>query len=110
MHKEVLKIARIANDLSQKELANLTNLSPTYISELENGRKNINLKTLGKLSIAFNLKPYEFMALNEYYESLISEKEPLKVYQLVLLRTLKLYIQKENMYQEEPQTTYTKKK
>ncbi len=110
MHGKVLKIVRIANDLSIKELAKLSNISASFISEIEKEKKGLNITTFKKICIGLNLKPYEFMTLNEYYESLIGEVEPLKVYQLVLLRTLKLYIEKENKPKEELQTTYTKKK
>jgi transcriptional regulator with XRE-family HTH domain len=47
--------------LSQEDLAGLCELDRTYISGIENGKRNIPLTTLFKLAKAFNLKPKELL-------------------------------------------------
>ncbi|MGL5330195.1 MAG: helix-turn-helix domain-containing protein [Peptostreptococcaceae bacterium] len=39
---KTLKIARIKKDLTQKELAELTQMSPATINQIEKGSKSIN--------------------------------------------------------------------
>lgn len=45
--------------LSQEQLAALSKLHSTYISDLERGTRNISLETIQKLSNALDIEPYE---------------------------------------------------
>ena len=56
-----LRKIRNSYSYSQAELATLSGLHLTYISMLENGRRNPTLQTLEKLAIAFNMTTWEFV-------------------------------------------------
>jgi putative transcriptional regulator len=45
-----LKIARIKKGLSQKELAKLAGISPATVSKAENGKINLRIDTIKKIS------------------------------------------------------------
>lgn len=45
-----LKIARIKKNLSQKELAKLAGISPATVSKAENGKINLRIYTIKKIS------------------------------------------------------------
>jgi len=52
---ESLKQQRTARSLTQEELAQLANLHPTYISQIERGKRNITLTAIQKLSSALEI-------------------------------------------------------
>lgn len=91
---EVLKVARVAHDMSIKELAEKSSVSASYITELENkNKKNPSLNKLEKIVANFDLSLSELFEIDEYHDSIIGTKEELRVYQLLLLRTLKVCIE-----------------
>ena len=53
---KAIKEARIQKGLSQKELASLVGIKQPDISKIEDGKKNITLKTLSALSGALKIK------------------------------------------------------
>ena len=67
---EVIRIARIANDLSAKELAQLVGKSSTIISNLEHNKSRVSFDTFKKISKALNLRPHQLMELVEKYSEL----------------------------------------
>lgn len=52
---EILKLVRIAQDLSPKEVADRMNVRSSYITDVERGDRNPNLKTLDKYCTALNI-------------------------------------------------------
>lgn len=50
-----LKKIRQNKNLSQEELADLSNLHRTYISSVERGIKNISIDNIEKLAVALNV-------------------------------------------------------
>ena len=52
---ENIKILRRRNNWSQEDLADICGLHRTYIGSVERGEKNVTIKTLIKISNAFNL-------------------------------------------------------
>jgi transcriptional regulator with XRE-family HTH domain len=58
---ESLRKIRSAYDFSQAELAELTGLHVSYISMLENGKRNPTLHTIEKLATAFGISASEFV-------------------------------------------------
>jgi len=99
MISEVLRVVRIANDMSIKEVSNNSNVSVSYISEIEkNKHNNPSIYTLEKICMAYNLKVSDLLSLDEYHESIIGLKEQLKIYQLLLIKTLDLYNEKEKEF------------
>lgn len=61
-----LKTRRLAKLLSQEDLAIASNLSRTYISDLETGKKDPSLFTVCKLSSGLKIKPSAFIAEVEH--------------------------------------------
>jgi len=49
---EAVKRQRQKLDLTQQEVADLANLSRSYISEIENGKENISLENAEKIAVA----------------------------------------------------------
>ena len=56
-----LRKIRNAYGYSQSELAALTGLHLTFISMLENGKRNPTLQTIEKLATAFGMPTWEFV-------------------------------------------------
>ncbi len=52
---ERLRELRIEKGWSQETLANLADIDRTYIPGIENGKRNVSLVIIEKLSIVFNM-------------------------------------------------------
>lgn len=90
---KALKVARIARDYTTRKVAEYAQVSPSYISDVENGKKRLTLNTLKKLSSAYNISASQMVELIEYCESLeTSEENELRKYQLALIKVLKMYL------------------
>ena len=50
-----LKNIRIELDITQEKLSELSELHTTYISDIENGKRNISMKSLEKIIIGLNI-------------------------------------------------------
>lgn len=62
---EVIRRIRKEKKLSQEVLSGLAGISRSHLAMIENGTKNPNFETLWKISIAFNMHPYELVQLIE---------------------------------------------
>lgn len=71
MIHEVLRLLRIFNDLKATELAKDLELSPSYISELESGKKQPSIDIIQKYAKRFNTSPSTILRMAEGLE-----KEP----------------------------------
>ena len=59
---------RTSRDYSLRKLAEMIDLSPYYLCLIENGRRtNPNIKTLGKIYLALNLRKEEMEKLLDLY-------------------------------------------
>ena len=69
MLKEIIghkiKLLRIKKGLSQEQLADDCGLDRTYITYVENGKKNITVETLYKLTKALDISLSEFFLIDE---------------------------------------------
>ena len=93
---EVLRVVRIANDMSIKEVSEKSNVSVSYLTDLEKNKKiNPSIHLLEKICSTHNINVSELFELDEYHETIIDLKEKLKTYQLLLMRILELYDVKE---------------
>lgn len=59
--------------LSQEALAELANLDPTTLSNIENGKNYPSAETIEKLSIAFKIQPYQLFVF-EHLQSFPTDK------------------------------------
>jgi transcriptional regulator with XRE-family HTH domain len=55
-----IKRLRSQQNISQLGLAINTGLTHNFINDIENCKKGVSVKTLAKLSTAFNVEPYQF--------------------------------------------------
>ena len=51
-----IKQIRLKQGLSQEALADISGLHRTYISNIENGNRNVSIKNVEKLAKALNIK------------------------------------------------------
>lgn len=59
-----IKIFRKTSKLSQEQLAELLDISPTSVSNMETGKRSIGTKTMLKLSEIFKIEFYELFLFN----------------------------------------------
>lgn len=86
---KVLRIVRIANNVSQAQVASKIKLSKSYFCEIENGKRSASdLEMLEKLAKHYNLKLVQLVQLAEYYDEL--ECDDFKKYRLTLMKTLEM--------------------
>ena len=61
---EYISYLRTSRNYSLRELAEMIGISPYYLCSIENGRKkNPNIKILGKMYLAFDLRKEELLDL-----------------------------------------------
>lgn len=60
-----IKSIRSIYDMRSKQLAENLDISPSYLSEIETGRKTISLQLLNKFSKYFKLKPSTVILIAE---------------------------------------------
>ncbi len=64
--KELLSINtkyyRKQNNLTQEQLAELSDISPRYVSDIENDNANISLDKLERLAIALQIDAYKLIS------------------------------------------------
>ena len=56
---------RIKLNMTQEKLSEKLKASTTYISELENGKRNISIDQLWRISQVFNIEPHELLIRRE---------------------------------------------
>ena len=88
---EVVRVTRIANDFTTKDLSEKSQVSKSYINEIEKDKKTPSNDILNKLSKEFDLEFEDLLLLEEYHNSLIGKKEKLEIYRMLLLKTLETY-------------------
>jgi len=64
-----IKEYRQRNGLSQEELAELSGLHRTYISDVERGERNVSLENIEKIAVALHIK------LSDLFSSIESRKK-----------------------------------
>lgn len=55
MINDALRLARVFHNLKQKELAEALDLSPSYLNEIESGKKQVTMEILQKYSNHFKI-------------------------------------------------------
>ena len=55
MINDALKLVRVFHNLKQKELAKALELSPSYLNEIESGKKQVTMDVLQKYSDFFRI-------------------------------------------------------
>ena len=65
MLKEALRLVRVYHDMSKADLARELGISPSYLTELESGKKKITLETLERYSHFFDIPMSSLMLFAE---------------------------------------------
>lgn len=86
----VLKLIRFANEMSTKDAAQNSNVSSTYISEVENGNKNPSISVLKKIAETYNIPLSQIFLFEE-----LQIQDNLSNRQLLIM-ILEYYINKTN--------------
>lgn len=85
---ETIRIFRIANNYSTKQVAENCGISSTYVTEVENTHKNPSLDTLKTFAHTFKVSTSTLLKICEQSE------EKNWDFQKTLLETLKIYVGK----------------
>jgi transcriptional regulator with XRE-family HTH domain len=59
-----IKNIRLQQNISQEQLASLSDLDRTYISGIERGKRNISLLNIVKLAYSLHTTPAELLSFN----------------------------------------------
>ena len=62
-----LKRLRAAASVSQLTLASQAGLTHNFINDIENGKKWVSAKTIGKLATALRAEPYQFFLSESFW-------------------------------------------
>jgi transcriptional regulator with XRE-family HTH domain len=65
MINEALRLVRVFHNLKQKDLAKALDLSPSYLNEIESGKKQVTMDVLEKYSNYFRLPPSSLLFFAE---------------------------------------------
>jgi len=75
MLNEALRLIRVFHNMNQKELSIKLEISRSYLSEIESGKKNINIDLLNKYSTVFDIPSSSLLLFSENLENnKLSEK------------------------------------
>jgi transcriptional regulator with XRE-family HTH domain len=82
MINQALRLLRVFNDIKSKEMALSLDISPSYLSEIENGKKVPSLTLINKYAKIFETTPSSILFFSEkiekegpnHFKSLIAKK------------------------------------
>jgi len=78
MYGNSLKRLRLIYGYKAKDLSKLLEVTPGYLSELENNKKNPSLDLLTKYSVLFDIKLSQLIKINEEFHDNSGSKEDLE--------------------------------
>lgn len=73
MTGDALKLIRILNDKKSKELAEELEISPSYLSQIENNKKKPSFEIMDKYSKVFNMRVSAIIFFSEEYDKITLE-------------------------------------
>lgn len=76
-----IRVYRLKKGLTQEQLAEMADVHPTYIGQVERGEKNLTVGTLEKILFAFNISFADFFKC--FQNENIKEDFALKCYNLI---------------------------
>lgn len=68
MLNDALRMIRIFHDISQKDMATRLQIAPSYLSEIESGKKDATLPLLGKYAEEFKIPMSSILFFSENME------------------------------------------
>ncbi|MGA2505938.1 MAG: helix-turn-helix transcriptional regulator [Chitinispirillaceae bacterium] len=82
---EALRLLRVFSDIKSKDMAKALDISPSYLSEIESGKKEPSLALIGKYSKQLKTSPSSLLF---FAESLGSQKNRITIKQLFVNRII----------------------
>ena len=73
MQHEALRLVRVFHDLNQSTLAERLEISKSFLSEIESGKKTISLELLNKYAEIFNMPVSSLMFFAELMCFILSD-------------------------------------
>lgn len=64
-----VKELRLQKGISQEKLANIAGVDRTYMTQVENGKRNISIENVRKICIALNVSISDFFNVNYLKEN-----------------------------------------
>ncbi|WP_050636644.1 helix-turn-helix domain-containing protein [Candidatus Stoquefichus sp. SB1] len=64
-----VKELRLQKGISQEKLANIAGVDRTYMTQVENGKRNISIENVRKICIALNVSISDFFDVNYLKEN-----------------------------------------
>lgn len=101
----VLKMFRIANGYTAKEVADIMQVTHSYVSMIEGGNKKVSHKILQSFADAYDVGAYQIMDLVRYYERIKGDER--KKYQLTFLKVLETVTSKYEKDNGKSKSIYT---
>ena len=80
---EQLRALRQDRALSQEQVANIADITPAYLGQVERGKKNITVHTLDKICNALNISLSEFFGTVKEQDKSIDEISNQILHQLI---------------------------
>ena len=75
-----IKYYRYLNNYSQEKLAELTNLAPTYISDIERGKHMPTIKNIAKIADSLSIEPYTLFKNDERDSKILTKLNSTRQY------------------------------
>ena len=76
MLAEALRLLRVLHDLKSSELADMLGISPSYLSEIESGKKEPTLALIRKFADVFKTTPGSLLFFSEELDKEREGKNP----------------------------------
>ncbi len=91
MINDALRLIRKFNEYSAKELAGELKISPSYLSEIETGKKTPNLELINKYSELFDMKASTILFFSEEIDKNGNDKKQKGHAKRILIKLMKNY-------------------
>ncbi|MCE3203983.1 helix-turn-helix domain-containing protein [Paenibacillus sonchi] len=76
-----IRAIRKAKELTQQQLAEISNLDDAYIGAVERGERNFSIDTLEKIVVALKIQPMElFQSINDLNEVEVAQRGAIDEY------------------------------
>ena len=106
MINDVLKKLRTIYGYKAVEMSRLLEISPSYLSEIENGKKQPSLELLKKYSEIFEIKLSSLILLMESYDEAVAKGKSVAGIRMMMIHL----IDRMSVYGEKNETETTKGK
>lgn len=72
---EKIRIHRLSKNWTQEQLAEKSNMTASYIGQLERGEKDVRINTLEKIAHSLDMSMYELFSSDREHEAFLMKKK-----------------------------------